>query len=246
MVIHIVLAVAAVIGGCFIFEKNYARFFWVRNWGVINEGSFYRSAIPETRLIRKTMVDNKITRIINLQARDTENPKQMTQEKLAIELGIEEFRFPMRGNGTPGKGRSKDPNKQRTSRQQAAVYASVIETMVRELAGGQIVWVQCGAGTHRTGGTVACYRMLVQNWPAEKAYEELQSYGWTPRKHRDLTNWVNSHMQLIAEELVSRGVIGSVPSPLPHLGPVYDDEPALITDEPASNTQATSQPVEPA
>ncbi len=235
MAIHIALAVAAIAGGWFIFEKNYARYFWVRNWGVITEGRFYRSALPQVRLIRKTMVDNNITRIINLQGRVTDNPKQMAQEKVAIELGIQEVRFPMKGNGTPGKGTPGDQSNQRSPRQRAEVYAGVIETIVRELDDGQVVWIQCGAGTHRTGGTVACYRMLVQNWPAEKAYEELQSYGWKPWKHRELTDWVNSHMQLIAEALVARGVIDSVPSPLPHLGPVYDDEPAQITSDSPQN-----------
>ena len=235
MAIHIALVIGAIAGGWFIFEKNYARYLWVRNWGVVEEGRFYRSALPETRLIRKTMVDNSITRIINLQGWDPDNPKQVAQKQLIAELGIKEIRFPMKGNGTPRKGNPDDSQTPKGQRRRAEVYANAIEAMVTELADGQVVWIQCGAGTHRTGGTIACFRMLVQQWPADKAYAELQSHGWTPRKHRALTDWINSHMLLIAEGLVARGVIDSVPDPLPHLGPVRDGEPPLITNAPPAN-----------
>ncbi len=222
----LVLAMAAIIGGWLVFRNNYAKYFWVKNWGVIEDGRAYRSAMPEKRLSRKTLENSKVDRIINLQSRKPDYPRHMAQEAAVIEFGVEELRFPMRGNGTPSETTEGGP------RGRAEVYASAITALVEGLDQGDVVWVQCGAGTHRTGGVVACYRMLVTGWPPEKAYEELQSYGWKPGKHRALTDWVNSHMQLIAEGLVARGVIQAVPSPLPHLGPVRPDEPPLITGQP--------------
>ena len=225
LTIHLAIAIGVAIGGWVIFNKNFARHFWVKNWGEVVEGQVYRSGLPQVRLIRNAMTDNNIGLLINLQGRDPKCPRQMAQETTAIELGIDELRFPRAGNGTPGK-KNKGP------RERAEVYASAIAAITEGLAQNKVVWIQCGSGTHRTGGITACYRMLVQGKPADEAYKELRSYGWKPWKHRPLTDFVNSHMQLIAEGLVARGVIDGVPSPLPHLGPVREDEPELITDAP--------------
>ena len=48
------------------------------------------------------------------------------------------------------------------------------------------VYVHCKGGRHRTGEMTAIYRMTNQNWTADQAYEEMQSYDfedswWYPR-----------------------------------------------------------------
>ncbi len=44
------------------------------------------------------------------------------------------------------------------------------------------VYVHCSAGKHRAGTIGALYRMRVQGWSEEKAWEEQQAYGFGPRQ----------------------------------------------------------------
>ena len=48
----------------------------------------------------------------------------------------------------------------------------------------QPVFVHCRQGTDRTGMMVAVYRMVIQNWPREKALAEMKAFGfhdiWDP------------------------------------------------------------------
>ena len=48
------------------------------------------------------------------------------------------------------------------------------------------IYVHCKGGRHRTGEMTAIYRMTNQNWTADQAYKEMQSYDfedslWYPR-----------------------------------------------------------------
>jgi protein tyrosine phosphatase (PTP) superfamily phosphohydrolase (DUF442 family) len=48
------------------------------------------------------------------------------------------------------------------------------------------IYVHCKGGRHRTGEMTAIYRMTAQNWTADQAYKEMQSYDfedslWYPR-----------------------------------------------------------------
>lgn len=48
------------------------------------------------------------------------------------------------------------------------------------------IYVHCKGGRHRTGEMTAIYRMTTQNWTADQAYKEMQSYDfedswWYPR-----------------------------------------------------------------
>lgn len=40
------------------------------------------------------------------------------------------------------------------------------------------ILVHCKGGRHRTGGLVAAYRIRVQGWSNERAYEEAKAYGF--------------------------------------------------------------------
>ena len=39
------------------------------------------------------------------------------------------------------------------------------------------VYVHCRRGCDRTGAVIACYRILVENWDAERAIAEARSFG---------------------------------------------------------------------
>ena len=42
------------------------------------------------------------------------------------------------------------------------------------------IFVHCQHGRDRTGMMVATYRIVVQDWPKEKAYQEAKGYGFNP------------------------------------------------------------------
>jgi hypothetical protein len=47
----------------------------------------------------------------------------------------------------------------------------------------------------------------------------MQKYGWKPRKHQVLADYINLNMHEIARRLIERGVVEKVRRPLPILGP---------------------------
>lgn len=40
--------------------------------------------------------------------------------------------------------------------------------------------IHCTHGRDRTGFVCAAWRILVNKWPLEKAWDEMKQYGWTP------------------------------------------------------------------
>ena len=77
-------------------------------------------------------------------------------------------------------------------------YAGAIATIDRCEKAGKPVLVHCAAGTHRTGGVVACYRVLVQHLTPETALAEMQMYGWKPQEHQVLVEFMNKHLAELA------------------------------------------------
>ena len=43
------------------------------------------------------------------------------------------------------------------------------------------VYVHCAGGRHRTGATIAIYRMAIKGWSAEAAYREMKAYDYYSR-----------------------------------------------------------------
>ncbi|MCE5280132.1 MAG: dual specificity protein phosphatase family protein [Planctomycetaceae bacterium] len=201
---------ALVAGGYYGIWQPIEHHYLPRNWGVVEEGWIYRSGEMPSGLIRDALAENKIKVLITLVAQDPQDPEQIALERAVKELAIDLKRFPMQGDGTPGEA---------DQSQGIAKYADAVAAIAQARREGKPVLVQCGAGTHRTGGIVATYRMLVQRMPASYAYAELCDYGWNPAKHGDLLKFLNPAMGAIAAKLVELGVIPEVPKPLPVLGP---------------------------
>lgn len=58
------------------------------------------------------------------------------------------------------------------------------------------VLVHCFAGIHRTGTMCAIYRMEFQGWPAERAMEEMQLYGFAPEDmHQHIAAYLRGYEQ---------------------------------------------------
>ena len=172
-----------------------------KRWGVVEEGSIYRSGQLSASLVETVLKRYHIAVIVSLTSEDPNDRAQRAELHAAADLGIDLQRYILSGNGTGD----------------IQVYARVIAAIVQAKKAGRPVLVHCATGSQRTGGVIAFYRLLVERWPASSVYRELRRYGWRP-SDRALLEYVDRHMADLARLLVDMGVIQDVPDPLPALG----------------------------
>lgn len=192
----VLLVVAGIVGWA-----EYRHEFFPKRFGVVEQGKLYRSGQISPRLIKSTLQNNHIKVVVDLTGPLPDDPAQKAEVAAAAELGIVHKRYPLGGDGTG------DINQ----------YIAALTDIHDSLKEHKPVLVHCSAGAQRTGGVVAAYRMLVQNWSPQQAQQEMTRYGWNPVKDRILTQYLNEHMQTLAEELKQKGIISQVPQPLPRL-----------------------------
>ncbi|MFZ2148317.1 MAG: dual specificity protein phosphatase family protein [Sedimentisphaerales bacterium] len=172
-----------------------------KRWGVVQAGKIYRSGRLSAALVKKMLRENNISVIIDLTGDEPGDRDQEAEKGAAVELGIERLNFPLKGDGTG------DINN----------YAQAIAAIVDAEQKGKPVLVHCAAGTQRTGGVIACYRMLVEKKPPSFAYAELLRYDWKDKPDQILLTYINSNMAKLAALLKEMGVIDEVPNPLPFI-----------------------------
>lgn len=177
--------------------------FIAKRWGVVVPGVVYRSGQVSKWMLEPKLKEHGIQVVIDMNGIEADDEHQAAEIETVARLGLEHHRFKMGGDGT-GDIRN---------------YANAIEVIHNCQQSRRPVLVHCSAGAQRTGGVVATYRMLVLGQSPQDAYAELSSYGWKAHKDQALLEYVNGHMQELAEILVERGVIAEVPDPLPVLQP---------------------------
>ena len=197
------LAVAAVAAGVTIWETVLKERFVPRRWGVVEPGMIYRSGMLSEHVVEETLTRHGIRVIVSLVNEEYGRADQNAERRVADKLGIERLVFPLDGDGTG----------------EVDVYAQAVAAIDRARKAGRPVLVHCVAGTNRTGGVIAVYRLLVQGKRPAQAYAEMRHYRWDPRDNPDLLKFLNDHMGELARQLADMGVIGQVPDPLPQLGP---------------------------
>ena len=170
-----------------------------KRWGIVEEESIYRSGQLHPALVERTLVENQIDVIINMNRLRLDKPAQAAQEQVVEVLGIESTRYPMGGNGTG------DP----------VNYALALEHLHRSTEAGQRVLVHCTAGAQRTGAVIALYRTLIQGWPVEQVLDEMERYDFDRDDDTILLEFLDAHVSDIAKHLAARGVLVAVPDPLP-------------------------------
>lgn len=171
-----------------------------RRLGTVVEGKFYRSGQIDQSLIGGVLDDLGIERVILLHGFNPDDPDHHAEMAAIEQRGIEYRRFEMSGNG------------------QGSVeqYAEVVALLAEASRDDVVTLVHCGAGTQRTGGTVAAYRLLVEQADPKAVTREAMKYDWDP--HDESSVWaafLNQNMGSIAQNLVDRGILDSVPDPLP-------------------------------
>ncbi len=167
------ILIILMMGGFFFLFGNYVQSgeMSIPNFHKVDTG-IYRGARPREQGI-KELKQIGIKAIVNLEREIFEKvPGEVKKEKQwAEEAGIKFFHVPMHPFFAPKK-----------------------EEIERALAyitdpANHPVFVHCDRGSDRTGVVIAAYRIRLNGWNFEKAYEEMKRYG-----HRDklLFWWKNS------------------------------------------------------
>jgi len=205
LILTIFLVAAAII----VWEEVLKYHVIPKRWGSVEAGHIYRSGRLSTTLVKPMLQKYGIDVIVDLTSDIPTDKEHIAQKAAAEELGIRVARFPLGGSGTGN----------------IICYAGAIATIVDALQNNQTVLVHCEAGSQRTGGVIACYRLLVQQRTTEDVYQELQDYGWQPDDYK-LVDYLNTNMAILADMLQKMGVIEEIPSPLPLLPDTYGAQPS--------------------
>lgn len=172
-----------------------------KRWGAVEEGRIFRSGQLSRHLIRQMLVQNRIQRVVDLTFDNPSDANHSAELTAIADLGIERRLCPLDSDGTGD----------------VHIYAQAVAAVAEAARLGKPVLVHCAAGSQRTGGVVAFYRLLVQGKSPEFVLAEMKKYKYDPKASPKLLEYVNAHIGEIAEELVRDGTIARVPRPLPRL-----------------------------
>lgn len=203
--VKLIIAVGLIAFGIWLYEEVIEEYvipdLFPLKWGCVEEGSLYRSGQLSAALVEKTLKKHDIAVVIALNGDHAGHKDQEAEMRAVASLGLEFFRFPLKGDGTGD----------------IAMYAEAIKTIVRAQAEEKPTLVHCAAGVLRSGGVLACYKLLVKGEPPDQILRHLKDYGWRPEKDNKLLPFINTHMDRLTELLLAEGVISSIPNPLPTL-----------------------------
>lgn len=170
-----------------------------KNFGVVEQGCIYRSGQISESLIEDVLSKHDIGVVVTLSRDKMEQSFTAAEVEAGERLGVTRLSYPLAGNGTGD----------------LTQYANAVEAIENARKSGTPILVHCYAGTQRTGGAIAFWRVLVQGRPANEAFAEMQRYGHDPADNPDLIPYMNKHMGTLAMMLVDRNVIPAMPDRLP-------------------------------
>jgi protein tyrosine/serine phosphatase len=171
-----------------------------RSWAAVEEGRVYRSGQLSSALVRDMLARHQIKVIVALTVEWPRDKDQQAERKAAEELGIELLRFPLNDDGTG----------------EVQQYIEAVTAIVEAKRQTKPVLVHGVAGVRRTGGVIACYRLLVEGRTPAYVLDEMRRCGWKP-KDTQLLAYLNQNLGTIAALLHDRAIIAAVPDPLPVL-----------------------------
>jgi protein tyrosine/serine phosphatase len=138
----------------------------VDNFGQVTE-FYYRGAQPKDEAYDQLAAIGVKT-IIDLR----DDPKDYAK-KLTEQAGMKYINFPLDDKGYP------PPD-----------AASKFLALVNDQE-NRPVYVHCAGGRHRTGAMTAVFRMTVQGWDVNRAYEEMKDYDFYTRwGHKEMKRFV--------------------------------------------------------
>jgi hypothetical protein len=200
-ILRLLMVVAAIAAVVYVLDEFVKYRLIAKRFGTVYSGELYRSGQISRWMFEKTIRANGIQVVIDLNGIEPTDEHQAAEIASAEKLNLELHRFQLAGDGRGDIRR----------------YADAIAVIHQSRLVGKPTLVHCSAGTQRTGGVVATYRMLVRGESPSKAWDEMVQYGWRPAREQELLDYINGNMRELAGLLVERGVIARIPDPLPRL-----------------------------
>ena len=198
---RVVLSMLLLGGGIYLFDEYIKWDLFPKRWGVVEEASIFRSGQLSPRQIQKQLQKHDIDVVVSLMSPLPGDSAYEAEKKVSKAYNIDRYEYPLLGNGTGD----------------ITQYAAAITKIHESVQADKTVLVHCAAGTQRTGGVVASYRILVQGKPVNQAVNEMKRYGWRSKKNPDLLPYINEHMSELTSLLVENGVLDRPPDTLPIL-----------------------------
>ena len=138
--------------------------------------------------------------IVSLSPDNLANPHNhnAAEARAARVAGVRREHVDLRGDGTG------DPRE----------YVDALTLIADARDRGETVLVHCWAGSERTGGVIALWRVLFRGEDPAVAVREMSDHGHDV-EGGPLVDYLNRHLPEIAAALADRGVLERVPDPLP-------------------------------
>lgn len=157
---------------------------WIpKRFAVVVPDRLYRSGQLSRHLVESTLEKWDIDLVIDLNGIVEGDLDQKAELDAVEKLGIEHQRC-----GLAGDGRG-DINS----------YIRALSLIHEGLKNDRKILVHCTAGSQRTGGVIAMYRVLFEGASLEDAVEEMKRHGWRPPRDEILLRYLNEKMdQLLA------------------------------------------------
>jgi protein-tyrosine phosphatase len=180
-------------------QKNDRLIWWIIGITVLVIGGSVLWHKLSTGMCEPTLKDNNIQVIINLCSAQPNDPEDVNEKQVAQELGIDREHFPMPGDGTGT----------------LEAYVAAETKLITSMREKKNTLVHCSAGTQRTGGVIASYRLLVEGAKPQDILKEMQQYDFSTKSNPKLLPHLNAIMPELAKRLKERGMIDTIPDPIP-------------------------------
>jgi tyrosine-protein phosphatase SIW14 len=147
----------------------------IKNFGRVND-IMYRGAQPDKKDY-PVLAHMGIKTVIDLQREGEDN-----EQGLVEAAGMRFYRIPMSDSDHP-------------KHEQIEQFLKLVTDPEN-----QPVFIHCHGGRHRTGATIAIYRMAYEGWDFDRAFAEMKQYEFTRGfGHGALKDCVYDHAQHIAQ-----------------------------------------------
>ncbi len=183
------IVVAVVGGGVGLWFGVLRERFVAKRFGEVT-ASIHRSGQISEYMVGTVLEEHGIQRIVDLTEPEYAPPGKVKEREVAKAKGIEVLNYPLVGDGTGD----------------VDLYAKAVAALIEAEERHEPTLVHCAAGSYRTSGVVACFRILYQGWTREAALEEAKGYDWDPSKP-ELPRFLDENLETIRAKLLASGVL---------------------------------------
>jgi protein-tyrosine phosphatase len=165
--------------------------FFPKDFGAVEPGRLYRSGQISRRVLPGTLSRYHISLVVDLSSPSEPNPDAIAEKRIDADAGARHLYLPLGGDGLG--------NPQR--------YVDAIAAIANCNRHGGAALVHCQAGSERTGGVIAVYRILIEGRSKAEAYAEMERYGFSPSRNPKLIPFLEAHLDQWRAELSAAGIL---------------------------------------